>query len=103
MEVLCIHKPVEGITSDMISSAIDVIKKLITKPEKIVPYGRLIASYYARKSWMVICVWELPNLEAYIPAIKQMKLVGWSSEIVPVEKGSSAIEKVEKAMHAFRR
>ena len=65
------------------------------------PGGKLIGSYYARGEWPAVCIWEVPNIEALMPSVEQMRMLGWNNEVIPAEKAEVAIEKAVKALEAF--
>ena len=64
--------------------------------------GKVIASYQARAEWAMFCIWEVPNVEALMPFVEQLRMLGWNTEVIPVDKAEAAVEKFEKAMEALR-
>jgi hypothetical protein len=98
MEVLLIHKPIGMLPPEMWAAAIEVGKKLQANPEAFVPGGKSIASYGARALSLIVCIWEVPNIEALMPLTEQMNMMGWNTDIIPVEKMEVGLPKAEKAL-----
>jgi hypothetical protein len=59
--------------------------------------GKVIASYYAIAAPAIYCIWDVPNFDALAPMLRNMSLVGWSTEVIPAEKAEDALPKLEKA------
>jgi hypothetical protein len=97
MEVVLIHKTVGVIPPDMMKIGVEMGKQLVSKPEQFVPNGKIISSFAARNDWMIICSWDVPSVDILVPVAEQMKMVGWTTEIIPVEKTEVWISKFEKA------
>ncbi len=102
MEVLLIHKPVGLLPPDMWAASLEMGKKLEANPEEFVPGGKMIASYAARGLSMIVCIWEVPSLEALMPLEEGMNVLGWETDTIPVEKMEVAIPKFEKALQAMQ-
>ncbi|MFC1983095.1 hypothetical protein ACFLV5_04865 [Chloroflexota bacterium] len=102
MDVLLIHKLISVVPPEMMAASLEIGKKLNSNPEELVPGGKLIASYSARALSMVICLWEVPNMEALMPPLEQMNMLGWDTDTIPVEKMDVAIPKWEKALQAMQ-
>ena len=102
MEVLLIHRLNGVVPPEMMAASLEIGKKLNFKPEELVPGGKLIAAYSARALSMVVCLWEVPNVEALMPPLEQMNMLGWNTETIPVEKMEVAIPKFEKALQAMQ-
>ena len=98
MEVVLIHKPLSLMPPEMMAAGLEMAKQIQTSPEKMVPGGKAIFSYYARAMWCIFCGWEVQSLESLMPLTEQLKMLGWDTEIIPVDKAGVAIEKLEKAM-----
>jgi len=98
MEVVCIHKPVSLMPPEMMAAGLELGKKIQAKPEEMIPGGKVIASYYARALWAIYCIWEVPRVESLMPMAEQLKMLGWNTEVIPVDKAELAIQKFEKAM-----
>jgi hypothetical protein len=101
MEVLLIHKLKGPVPPEMMAASLEIGKKLTTKPGELVPGGRLIVSYSARALAMAVCVWEVPSMEALIPPLEQMSMLGWDTDTIMVEKMDVALPKLEKAFQAL--
>ena len=78
-------------TGSIIKKAIEMGKQLEADPSKFVPGGKPIATYKALGQSMVICIWEVPSLDALTPIIQQMNFMEWETEVIPVEKMSDFI------------
>ena len=102
MEVLLIHKMMGVVPPEMMAASLEIGKKVITNPGEIVPGGKLIASYSARGLSMIICIWEVPSMEALMPLEEQMNMFGWETDTIPVEKMEVALPKFEKALQAMQ-
>ena len=101
MEVLLIHKLLGVVPPEMMAAGLEVGKKLEANPGAIVPGGKLIASYSARGLSLIVCIWEVPSMEALMPLIEQMNMLGWETDTIPVDKMGVAIPKFEKALQAM--
>jgi hypothetical protein len=102
VEVLLVHKAIGVVPPDMMAASVEMGKKLTAKPGEFVPGGKLIASYMARGIMMIVCLWDVPSLEALMPVTEQMKMGGWNTDVIPVEKTEVAIVKFEKALQAMK-
>lgn len=60
--------------------------------------GKLIASYAASNQALIICIVDTPSLDSVVPTCEQMNMIGWDTEIIPVEKSADATPKMEKAL-----
>jgi len=102
MEVLLIHKLIGVVPPEMMAASIEIGKKLTFNPGELVPGGKLIAGYGARALSMVVCLWEVPSVEALMPTLEQMNMLGWDTDIIPVDKMEVVITKLEKALQAMQ-
>ena len=102
MEVLLIHRLNGVVPPEMMAAGLEIGKKLTFNPEGLVPEGKVIASYSARALSMVVCLWEVPSMEALMPTLEQMNMHGWNTDTIPVEKMEVAIPKFEKALQAMQ-
>lgn len=98
MEFVLIHKPVSLMPPEMMAAGLEMAKKIQASPSDMVPGGKQIASYYARAMWCIFCIWEVPSMESLMPISEQLKLIGWNTEIIPVEKAEVALQKLEAVM-----
>jgi hypothetical protein len=98
MEIILIHKPIGTLSPDTATAGLQLGRNAVTKPGEVVPGGKLIASYYARALWLIVCIWDVPNVEALMPFVEQLMMLGWNTEIIPAEKGEVAVEKIAKAL-----
>jgi hypothetical protein len=102
MEVLLIQRLIGVVPPEMMAASLEIGKKLNYNTEELVPGGKVIAAYAARALSMVVCLWEVPSMEALMPALEQMNMLGWDTDTIPVEKMEVAIPKFEKALQAMQ-
>ena len=102
MEVLLIHKPIGMLPPESWAALTEIGKKLDTNPGELVPGGKLIAAYAARALSMIICLWEVPSVDALMPTLEQMNMLGVDTDIIPVEKMEVSISKFEHALKAMQ-
>ena len=102
MEVLLIHKLMGVVPPEMIAAGLEIGKKILAKPGEVVPGGKLRASYWARAISMGVCVWEVPSMEALMPFVEQMNMLGWDTDTIPVHKLEVGLKKYEKALQAMQ-
>ena len=93
-----IHRQLGPVPPEMMMKAMEMAKQLDTDPSKFVPGGKIIASYKARGQSMVVCIWDVPSMEALTPLIEQMNFAEWETEVIPAEKMSDFIPKAEKLL-----
>lgn len=101
MEVILIHKPMGTLPPEMLTAGMELSKKVLAKPEEFVPGGKLIAAYYGRCLWIAVCIWDVPTIEALMPFLEQINMLGWNNEVIPAEKAEVAMEKAAKALEAL--
>lgn len=101
MEVICIHRPIGPMPPEMQKPNIDYAKNVLAKPESVVPGGKIVGSYYAVGQWLTVCIWEVPQIDALMPLLEQLRFLGTNTEIIPVEKGGVALEKMENVLKAM--
>jgi hypothetical protein len=96
MELLLIHRPKGILPPELMKASIEVGNQIIIKG----PLGgcRLLASYTARNQMLIVCIVDAPSMDDVIPVCEQMLMVGWETEIIPVEKSVVALPKMEKAL-----
>jgi hypothetical protein len=97
VEVVLIHKTVGVLPPDMMKTGVEMGKKMVAKPGEFVPKGKLKSTLAALNNWMIICFWDVPSLDVLMPAVEQMKMVGWNTDIIPVETAEVWLSKLEKA------
>ena len=96
MEYVLIHRKLGPVPPEMMKIVIETAKQLGADPSKFVPGGKLIASYKACGQSMVVCIWEVPSIDALTPLLEQMNFLEWETEVIPAEKMSDFIPKAEK-------
>ena len=101
MEFVLIHKPVGMLPPEMMKRSVEQAKKMMANPQEFVPTGKMIASYFAIGAQAVYCIWDVPNIEALAPMLRQMAGGGWDTEVVPAEKSEVALANIEKAMQSM--
>ena len=102
MDVLLIHKPMGMLPPESWAASLEIGKKLQANPEALVPGGKSIASYGARALSMIVCIWEVPSIEVLMPLTEQMNMIGWNTDIIPVETMEVGLAKAEKALQAMQ-
>lgn len=98
MEFILIHKPVGALPPEMMQLTLETAKKLAANPQEFVPGGKCISSYYALGAQAVYCTWDVPKIEAMTALLRNMSVVGWNTEVIPVEKAETAVMNIGKAM-----
>jgi hypothetical protein len=96
MEVLLLHRPKGMLPPELMKASIEVGKEIIIKG----PLGgcKLLASYTARNQMLIMCLVDTPSMDDVVPMVEQMMMIGWDTEIIPVEKSLVALPKMEKAI-----
>jgi hypothetical protein len=97
MQLVLVHKGPGTIPPESMKLTLDMAKQLRANPQAFVPGGKIIASYYAIGSQTLFCIWDVPQIEALSPLIRNMSLVGWNTDVIPVESAEVAIPNIEKA------
>ena len=98
MEILLIHTQLGPVPPEMMIKAIEIGKELAADPSKFVPGGKIIASYKAIGQSLLLCIWDVPSIDALAPLIEQMNFLEWETEVIPAEKASTFIPKAEKML-----
>ena len=75
MEYILIHTPRGIMTPEMLTSQMDWSKNLVAKPGDFVRGGKLIASYIARNKVVIVCIWDVPDIESLNPLLEHFLLV----------------------------
>lgn len=96
MKYLVIHRQLGPVPTEMYKKMIETAKQFVADPSKFVPEGKQIASYKAIGQSMVVCIWDVPSMDALIPFWEQMNFFEWETEVIPVEKMSDFLPKAEK-------
>jgi hypothetical protein len=94
MEFILIHRPRGPLPPELIKASLEFGKNV----EKMVPGGKLLSSYSARSQTAIFCIWSVPNAEMLMPVTEQMSYMAWDTEVIPAEKTTDAIPKMEKAL-----
>jgi hypothetical protein len=103
MEYILIHTP-RGINPpEVVTRNTEMMKKFFAKPEDFVPGGKMIASYGARTKQFVVCITDVPSIDALCPFLEQLMMSGWDTEVIPAEKTTVCLEKIEKALKAMKK
>jgi hypothetical protein len=79
-------------------AAIDYAKNILSTPGKIVPGGKLIASYATLNDMMLVCIWDVPTLDALTLLVEQLNFLMTSTEIYPAVKADIFMSKFEMAL-----
>jgi len=98
MEILLIHTQLGPVPPEMMVKTIELGKELAADTAKFVPEGKLIGSYKAIGQSRVVCLWDVPSIDALTPLLEQMNFLEWETEVIPVETMDVFIAKAEKIM-----
>ena len=98
MEFLLIHKPLGPLPPDLLKGVLGFTKQLITAPSRVVPGGKIIASYNARGQWLQVCIWDVPSFDSLLPLLEAFQGMRFNTEVIPVETVSEAIPKWEQQL-----
>ncbi len=94
MEFILMHRPQGPLLPDMYKESLEIGKNI----EKMVPGGKLIASLTARAESLIVCFWEAPNVDVFMPVLEKMNMLAWNTTVIPAQKMEDAIPKYEKAI-----
>ncbi len=97
MEFVLVHRPIGMLAPESMKPTLETAKKMCANPQAFVPGGKVIASYYAIGEPTIYCIWDVSSFDALAPMLRNMSLVGWSTQVIPAEKAEIAIPKLEKA------
>ena len=62
---------------------------------------RLLSFPFTRRAiWCIFRIWEVPSIESLMPVAEQLKVLGWNTDIIPVDKPEVALQKIGMAMQA---
>jgi hypothetical protein len=90
MEVLLLHRPRGQLSPELMKASMEIGKHIMAKGNS--------TTYIARNQMLIICLADVPSLDSVIPSSEQMNMVGWDTEIIPIEKAEDATPKFEKAL-----
>jgi hypothetical protein len=102
MEYILIHTPNNNLTPQTMLAVVEMGKKLGAKPGQFVPGGKLLASYAAKAKMFIVCLWEVSSIDALIPTLEQMSMMGFNTEVIPAEKLEVKLDKLAKALSAAK-
>jgi len=102
MEFVLVHRPIGLMPPEAMKPFLETAKKLCANPQAFVPGSKLIGSYYAIGAQVIYCIWDVPNIEALAPLLRNMSVSGWNTEVVPAEKAEVALANIAKAMEAIQ-
>ena len=89
MEVLLLHRPRGQLPPELMKASMELGKQIMAKGG---------TTYIARNQMLIICIADVPSMDSVIPSSEQMNMVGWDTEIIPIEKAADATPKFEKAL-----
>ena len=98
MEILLIHTQLGPVPPEMMVKTIEIAKELAADTAKFVPGGKLIGSYKAIGQSRVVCLWDVPSIDALTPLLEQMNFMEWETEVIPVETMDVFVPKAETMM-----
>ena len=98
MEYVLIHRQLGPVPPEMMKKAIEIGKSLAGDPTKFVPGGKLIASYKAIGQSLIVCIWDVPSIDALAPLLEQMNFMEWETDVIPAEKVETFFPRAEKLL-----
>ena len=97
LEFILIHR-LRPVPPELMKRALELSKEFIADPSKVVPGGKLIASYAAYAQSVAVCIMEAPSVAVLMPFLEQLWAVGLETEVIPAEKMEVVIPKMEKML-----
>ena len=94
MEYLLVHKMMGPLPVEVQRKIVEVTKRR----KEIASGAKEICSYKPIGQAGAICIWEAPSIAALQPLLDQLSNLGVLTEITPLEKSDTALEKWEKAL-----
>jgi hypothetical protein len=102
MEYILIHTPNNNLTPQTMQAMVEMGKQVGANPGKFVPGGKILASYSAKAKMFIVCIWEAPSIDALMPTMEQMSMMGFNTEVIPAEKLEVKLDKIAKALAAAK-
>ena len=100
MEYITIHTPNNNLTRETMPAMVEMGKQVTANPGQYVPGGKLLAAYSAQAKMMVVCIWEAPSIDVIMPALENMSMMGFDTDVIPADKLDVKMDKLSKAMAA---
>jgi hypothetical protein len=98
MEFILIHTPNSNMSPATMPALIEMGKQVAAKPEQSVPGAKMLAAYSAQAKMFMVCLWEAPSIDVIMPALEQMAMMGFDTEVIPADKLEVKMDKLAKAM-----
>lgn len=98
MEYILIHTPNSNFSKETMPALIEMGKQVSANPEKLVPGAKMLAAYAAQAKMFMVCLWEAPSIDVIMPALAQMSMMGFDTEVIPADKLGVKMDKLAKAM-----
>jgi hypothetical protein len=98
MEYILIHTPNNNYSKETMPAIMEMGKTLGEDPGKFVPGGKLLAAYGAQAKMLIVCIWDAPSIDALMPPMEQMAMLGFNTEVIPADRMEVKMEKLAKAM-----
>jgi hypothetical protein len=98
MEYILIHTPNNNLTREVMPALVEMGKKFVADPGQFVPGGKMIASYSAQAKMFMVCIWDVPSIDVMMPAMEQMAMMGFDTEVIPADKLAVKMDKLAKAL-----
>ncbi len=102
MDFILKHKPMGVLPPEVMKACFDMAKQLSANPAQMVPGAKFKESYWQIGTQTIYCLWEAPNIDTIAPLLRQMSVMNWETEVIPVEKGEVALASTEKMMQAIQ-
>lgn len=102
MEYILIHTPNSNMSPATMPALIEMGKQVAANPSQFVPGAKMLAAYSAQAKMFMVCLWEAPSIEVMMPALEQMSMMGFDTEVIPADKLGVKMDKLAKAMAAMK-
>jgi hypothetical protein len=103
MEYILIHKGRGIFTPEMLMPMMEKSRQLAANPGAFVPEGKLVGSWVARNRALIVCIWDVPNVENLSGLVEMLEMGGWDTEINLSESFQAHIERTAKTMAAMKK
>ena len=102
MEYILVHTPNGNLTPQTMPALIEMGKQVAAKPEQFVPGAKMLTAYASQAKMFMVCIWEAPSIDVIMPALEQMSMMGFDTEVIPADKLEVKMDKLAKALAAMK-
>jgi hypothetical protein len=103
MEYILIHTARGIFTPEMLMPMMEQSKAMAANPAAFVPGGKLVGSWAARNKALMVCVWDVPNVENLSGLVEMMEFGGWDTDINLAETFQAHLERIGKVMASMKK